>query len=124
MMVIPRSLREASAVPGAASCSTSPIARLPPAPESVTDVLDPVVLTIVPSAVVVPELILFSVKVVLAAALVPANATVPARLGAMVRAIAQGTLTTADAAGLPLNGNVTGTDCTALGICAYVTDAP
>src|SRR4051794_34252373 len=123
MTVKPTSERDASCA-GVASCSTSPTARLPPAPDSVTDVAEAVVFTMVPSAVVEPPLTLFKVNVAEAVVLVPANATVPARLAGIVSAIAQGTLMTPDAAGFPANGNVTGTLCTELGIWENVTLAP
>src|SRR4051812_13962952 len=124
MTVIPRSASVASCEAGATTWSTSPTASEPPAPASVALVLLAEVTVTVPSDVVEPELILLTANTALAVALVVSNTTVPARLGATVSAIAQGTLTTADAVGLPLKANATGTDCTALGIWAYETDAP
>src|SRR5580765_6357966 len=67
--VMPRSLSVASCV-GATICSTSPIASDPPVPANVQDVLLVDVTVTVPSAVVVPPLILLSVNAADAVALV------------------------------------------------------
>src|SRR3954454_17426565 len=118
MMVIPMSASVASGEAGATICSTSPTASEPPAPLSVALVLLVLVTVTVPSAVVEPAEILFTVNTALAVVLVVSNTTAPANDAGTVSAIAQGTLTTADALGLPLKAKATGTDCTAAGICA------
>src|SRR5215467_2142533 len=77
MIVTPPSAMLASCEAGNASCKTSPAARLPPAPASVQPVCEPAVAVTVPSAVVEPPDILFTVMTAAPVDAVPAKYRVP-----------------------------------------------